>query len=319
MNKQPICSVIIPSYRSSKTIRACLTALLNQDFRLAYEIIVVDSSADETPTLIRRDFSQVRLIHLPQQTDPALARNIGAQQAQGQILAFIDADCVASPDWLGRLYATIQAGYEAVGGAIANANGETLASWASYFCEFREFLPGDTPREVDNLTLGNAAYRREPFWAVGGFPTSYFPQEDQVFHRLLGERGIKIRFDPRIVVAHHHRSQPRAFLQHQRRIGQANAQVLKKVDLPGAEFARRPWLAVVALPLLIPFRFIRTLLACRQAEHSLILRQPLLTGLCLLGMMCWGWGFLKGAFAVQQPAPRSLGSKTAGSPLPLPE
>ena len=319
MKDRALCSVIIPSYHSLVTIGTCLTALLNQDFALSYEIIVVDSSLDETPDIIRRDFPQVHLIHLPQQTDPALARNIGAQQAQGEILAFIDADCVASSDWLHRIYTTLQQGYDGVGGAIANGNGETMASWAGYFCEFREFLPGDTPRDVDNLTLGNAAYYRESFWVVGGFPTGYFPQEDQVFHRLLGERGMKIRFDPRIAVAHHHRSQPKAFLEHQSRIGQANAQVLKKIDLPGSNLARHPWLALLATPGLIPLRFIRTFIACRQTEHGLILRQPLLSGLCLLGMMWWGWGFLKGTFATQLPTPQSLDSKTAEYSFPLPE
>jgi glycosyltransferase involved in cell wall biosynthesis len=319
MKDQVVCSVIIPSYHSLDTIGTCLTALSNQDFALPYEIIVVDSSSDETPQLIRRDFPQVHLIHLPQQTDPALARNIGAQQAQGKILAFIDADCIASPDWLGKLYATLQSGYEAVGGAIANGNGKTLASWAGYFCEFREFLPGDIPRDVNNLTLGNAAYRRESFLALGGFPTGYFPQEDQVFHRLFGERGMKIRYDPRITVAHHHRSQARAFLQHQSRIGRANAQVLKKIDLSGSNLARHPWLALLAMPGLIPFRFIRTLIACRQTEQGLILRQPLLAGLCLLGMLWWGWGFLRGAFAVQPPAARTLDSKTAEYSFPVPE
>ena len=73
---------------------------------------MVDSSPDATPELIRHHFTSVKLIHLPQQTDPALARNIGAQQAQGEILAFIDADCVARSDWLHRLYTTLQQEYD---------------------------------------------------------------------------------------------------------------------------------------------------------------------------------------------------------------
>src|SRR5437868_9362423 len=79
-------SVIVPSYRSAPTIGACLTALLRQDLAQPYEIIVVDSSPDETPALVGRDFPQVRLIHRAQQTDPALARNLGAEQAHGEIL-----------------------------------------------------------------------------------------------------------------------------------------------------------------------------------------------------------------------------------------
>lgn len=295
MSSRLVCSIIIPSYRAAQTIGRCLTALLKQDIALPYEIIVVDSSPDETPDLIRRDFPQVQLIHLPHKTGPAMARNIGAQQARGEILAFIDADCVAGADWLRRLYTLIQQGYNAVGGAIANGNSETLISWASYICEFREFLPAGPPREVSNLTLGNVAYRRATFWAAGGFPARCFPQEDQVFHYSLQQRGGKIYFDPGIVVAHTHRTERAAFLHHQHRIGRANARVLGKLDLSGSAIARRPWLALLTTPALILWRFVRTIYACWWVEHGLVWRQPALLWLCWLGMCWWGRGFVRSA------------------------
>lgn len=291
----PVYSVIIPSYRSKATIQACLTALLQQDCAQPFEIIVVDSSPDETPELVRRAFPQVTLIHLPQQTDPAQARNIGAEHALGEVLAFIDSDCVARSDWLHRLATILAQGYDGVGGAIANGNGESLVSWAGYMCEFREFLPHTPARDVENLTLGNVAYRRTAFWSVGGFPVGRFPQEDQVFHRALRAHGGRLRFDPAIVVAHTHRTQARAFLRHQRRIGQANARVLREIDHPGTTLARRPSLALLAMPALIPFRFARTVWACRAVAQGMALRNPLLAGLCLLGMCFWGWGFLEEA------------------------
>jgi glycosyltransferase involved in cell wall biosynthesis len=294
MKIQPVCSVIIPSYHSAQTISACLTALLNQDFTLPYEIILVDSSADETPELVRSNFPQVQLIHLSQRTGPAWARNIGAQQAQGEILAFIDADCVANSDWLRCLYETIQQGYDAAGGAITNSNGETLVSWAGYICEFREFLPGGAPRDVDNLTLGNAAYRGTAFWASGGFPIRWFPQEDQVIHHLLRRQGYRIRFDPQIIVAHTHRTDLLAYLDHQRHIGRVNARVVSQLGLPGATLTKYPWSTSLAMPVLVLWRFARTMGACWRVERALLLRRPSLAWLCWLGMCWWGQGFLEG-------------------------
>lgn len=291
----PLCSIIIPSYRAATTIHACLAALRDQQFDQPYEIIVVDSSPDEAVVLAARQFPGVRVVHLPRQTDPAQARNIGAEQARGQYLAFIDADCNAAPDWLGRLVATLEHGYDAVGGAIANGNGATLVSWAGYLCEFREFLPGDLARDVPNLTLGNVAYRRAIFEAAGRFPVGAFPQEDQVFHHTLRGLGARIRFDARIVVAHTHRTEQAAFLEHQRRIGRANARVLRALDLPGVALVRRPWLAGLTLPGLVLLRFARTLRACWRVEDSLILRRPALAWLCWLGMCWWGRGLLEGA------------------------
>ncbi len=307
MNQSLVCSIVVPSYRSADTIGACLTSLLNQDLPLPYEVIVVDSSPDRTAAIVRERFPSVRLIQLHTQTDPATARNLGAQQAHGAVLAFIDSDCTAPQDWLRRLHATILAGYDAVGGAITNGNPVNLVSWAGYMCEFREFLPGGAPRDVPNLTIGNTAYKRESFWAVGGFPAGYFPQEDQIFHSRMVAQGMRIRLDPGITVAHTHRTTLADYLQHQRRIGRANATVLQHLDLPGAGLARRPWLAAATLPVLVPLRFVRTLRACLHVERGLAFREPLLAGLIWLGMLRWGQGFVAGAFAAQ-----SAGMQDAG-------
>lgn len=302
----PRCSVIVPSYRSAATIAACLRSLEAQCGAPSFEVVVVDSSPDETPALVRREFPWVRLIQLPRQTDPAAARNLGAGQARGEVLAFIDSDCVAAPDWLRRLHAHLASGYHAAGGAIANANRETTASWAGYLCEFREFLPEAPARDADNLTLGNAAYLRASFWACGGFPLGCYPQEDQLFHARLRAAGGRIRLDPGIVVAHTHRAKVGAFLGHQRRIGRANARVLRGLAAPGAALARRPLLATLAAPALVPLRFARTLWACRRVERNLLLRWPALLGLCWLGMCCWGLGFVEGAWSAASLPNRSL-------------
>jgi glycosyltransferase involved in cell wall biosynthesis len=297
MNEHPACSVIIPSYRSAHTIGACLTALQEQQTTRPYEIIVVDSSpdSDATPDIVRRDFPQVRLLHLPQKTDPARARNLGAQQARADALAFIDSDCIAAPDWIERLTDTLDHGYDAVGGAIANGNGDTLASWAGYMCEFREFLPTLISGDVENLTLGNVAYRRERFEAAGGFPVGCFPQEDQVFHTTLRAQGARIRFDARIIVSHMHRRSRLAFLKHQRRIGQANARVLRQLHLPGTFIVQHPLLALLALPALVSLRFVRTVTACVHIERGIVLRQLSLLWLCWVGICLWGVGLIEEA------------------------
>lgn len=288
-------SVIVPSYRSLFTIDACLRSLLDQDVRPRPEIIVVDSSPDGTSDRVEEEFPDVRLVRLRQRTDAAAARNVGAEHAHGQLLAFLDSDCVAPRDWLRRLERPLLEGYDGAGGAIANGNGESLVSWAGYLCEFREFLPGGPARDAANLTLGNAAYRRDVLLAAGGFPTGCFPQEDQVFHQRLLARRARLRLDPSIVVAHTHRTEREDFLEHQRRIGQANARALRLTGRPGALLARHRALARTALPALVPYRFARTLTACRGVEHGLVLRRPRLLWLSWLGMRAWGRGFLEGA------------------------
>lgn len=291
----PRWSVVVPSYRSLSTIDACMRSLLDQDVASGFEVIVVDSSPDGTADLVEERFPRVRLLRLAQRTEAAAARNLGAERARGRLLAFLDSDCVAPPDWLGRLESVLREGYDGVGGAIANGNGESLVSWAGYLCEFREFLPGGPARDVANLTLGNVAYRREVFEDAGGFPTGCFPQEDQVFHGRLRSRGARLRLDPSIVVAHRHRTMEREFLEHQRRIGRANARVLGLIGRGSAAIARHRGLAALTVPALVPLRFARTLFACRHVEDGLVVREPRLLWLCWLGMCSWGRGFVEGA------------------------
>lgn len=289
------CTVVVPSFQSEETIGACLRSLRGQDLDRPFEVIVVDSSSDATPERVARDFPEVRLLRRPERTPAPRGRNLGAAAAAGERLAFLDSDCLAPPDWLRRLLPLLEAGYDGAGGSITNANGETLVSWAGYFCEFREFLPGGPPRDALNLTLGNAAYRRDRFEAVGGFPEDCFPQEDQVFHDALRRRGGRLRLDPAVVVAHHHRQERAAFLEHQRRIGRANAAVLRRIDRPGSFLARRPMLARVAVPFLVPYRFARTAVSCGRVEGGLLWRRPGLAALVAQGMVAWGRGFAEGA------------------------
>lgn len=124
-------TVLIPAYNAAGTIWATLSSLLAQGFEEPYEIIVVDSSSDETPRVIADEFPTVHLIHRDQQTDPGTARNLGIVQARGEIIACIDADCIAPSDWLRRMVAAQRAGHEVVGGTIENGNPDSLVAWES--------------------------------------------------------------------------------------------------------------------------------------------------------------------------------------------
>jgi glycosyltransferase involved in cell wall biosynthesis len=287
-------SVIIPSFQSDATIRACLASVLAQDIGDPFEIFVADSGTDETADIVRREFPSVRLLKSDTRMDPALARNWCSREARGAIFAFIDSDCVAARDWLRRLCVTLEAGtYHGIGGSIRPVDGSNAAAWAGYFCEFREFLPRGTAADATYLTINNAAYRSDTFRRAGGFPEGYFPQEDQVFYQQLRAAGARIRFDPSIVVKHNHRSEVGAFLTHQSRIGAANARVVRDFDLQGRWIAAHPWSAVALFPALTTYRLARTVTACWRQEHCLMLRRPAVTGLCWLGMLAWGIGFAR--------------------------
>ncbi len=290
-------TVLIPSYNSAHTIRATLSSLLAQNFAEPYEIIVVDSSSDETPGIITTEFPTVRLTHLDRQTDPGTARNLGVVQAQGEIIACIDADCIAPPDWLGRMVDAQRAGHEIVGGTIENGNPESLIAWAGYLGEFREWLPVGQARLVDHVPTCNISYRRSIFVRFGGFPTKFYPQEDLLFHWRLSQHGVPIRFSPDIRVRHVHRSTWRAYNRHLRRIGRITARVLKLTCEEGVFLARSPLLAILAAPVLPLVKWARTIGVFMSQQPDVLRQHALALVPFLVGLYAWAVGFVEGTCA----------------------
>jgi len=290
-------TVLIPSYNAAGTIRSTLSSLLEQDFDEPYEIIVVDSSSDETPRIITKEFPAVRLIHLDEQTDPGTARNLGIVQSKGEIIACIDADCIASSDWLKRMVTAQRMGHEVVGGAIENGNPDSIISWAGYMAEFRDFLHTGAERVVSLIPGGNSSYRRSIFERFGGFPTRFYPQEDLLYYWRLNRGGIALWFDPQIRVRHIHRSSWETYPAHQRRIGRITARVLKLTGDEGVFLARSPVLALLVCPILPLVKWLRTIGVFMSQQPEVLREHALALVPFLVGLYAWAWGFVEGAWA----------------------
>ena len=94
-------SVIIPHLNQPDGLETCLRSLDAQTLDSAlFEIIVVDNGSAMPPEEVVARHAGVRLLHEPR-PGPGPARNTGAESANGDIFAFIDADCRADSDWTG--------------------------------------------------------------------------------------------------------------------------------------------------------------------------------------------------------------------------
>jgi len=95
----PTLSVIIPVYNNQEMLRKCLTSIYNSDYK-NYEVIVVDSaSPTKAVSDVAKEFN-CRLIVLEKDDGVANARNIGADNARGDILVFFDPDIVLEKNTL---------------------------------------------------------------------------------------------------------------------------------------------------------------------------------------------------------------------------
>lgn len=95
MTKNPIVSVIIPTYNRAHLIGRAIQSVLNQTYQ-DFEIIVVDDgSTDNTKEVVenfRKENKRIRYIWYEKNKGGAVARNIGIRDAKGEYIAFLDSD-----------------------------------------------------------------------------------------------------------------------------------------------------------------------------------------------------------------------------------
>ena len=148
-------SVIVPAWQAADTLPACLDGLARQDAD-GFEVLVVDDgSTDGTAEIAER--AGVRLLRTDR-LGPVGARNRGAAEASGDVLAFTDADCVPEPGWLSAGMACIEEGFELVQGLVRPARPH--GPWE------RTISVG---AEIGLYETANLFLRRSAFERVGGF------------------------------------------------------------------------------------------------------------------------------------------------------
>jgi glycosyltransferase involved in cell wall biosynthesis len=103
MTERPLISVVIPCFNAERTLLRTLASVRNQTYRPIEIIAVDDASRDGTLGLLReQEAAGVRVIAQPRNGGAPAARNAAIAIAQGEFLAFIDADDEWDPDKLER-------------------------------------------------------------------------------------------------------------------------------------------------------------------------------------------------------------------------
>jgi GT2 family glycosyltransferase len=197
----PTVSVIVAAYNSHVTIAGTLEALGKQT-RRDFEVIVVDSSPNETTADIMRRFPWVRYIHSKTRLGPHAARNLGAEHAQGDLLVFTDADAYAVPEWIERLVEAHRETGKLIVGGIDCYGGKWI-DWGNHFCKFDKWLPGGPPRPIDIAPTVNFMIPVSDFEAAGRYDADTF-LADTTFSWTLNKLGKTLYFVPAAAIAHHH-------------------------------------------------------------------------------------------------------------------
>lgn len=171
----PSVSVVVCAYANERWPFLCQAIESVQQQRApAHEIIVVVDHNSALIARARRSFPMVTIIPNTESRGLAGARNTGTRLATGDVVAFLDDDATAEPDWLAEL----TAGYAdprvaGIGGAILPRWERECPPWfpAEFLwvvgCSYHG-LPRETA-SIRNMIGANMSFRRELFTTVGGF------------------------------------------------------------------------------------------------------------------------------------------------------
>ena len=197
-------SVVIPHFNQPEELGRCLRSLQGQDAGgHEVEIIVVDNGSTRMPEDVVARFAGVRLAR-DLTKGPGPARNHGVSLSHGELLAFIDSDCVADPGWLAAIARRFADDPDAkvLGGdvQILHIDATHPTAIEAFESEFgyrmEHYIKGQ------NFTgTGNLAMRRPVFDTVGGFAGIGVAEDRDWCHRALAS-GIRVTWTPEMRAFH---------------------------------------------------------------------------------------------------------------------
>lgn len=208
------------NYGRAELLRACLKSLLDQTWpRL--EILVVDNGSPDHSTEVVSSFADrgIRLLALTENRGFAAAVNLGVRQARGELVALLNNDAVASPEWVEQLVSGVDAAPD-VGMCASKIlfHGSDVIDKAGHLIfpdgqnrgrgtGERDRGQYDRTREVLAADGCAALYRREVLQQVGGFDENFFAYAEDADLGLRARRlGWRCLYVPGAVVHHHHSS-----------------------------------------------------------------------------------------------------------------
>jgi GT2 family glycosyltransferase len=214
----PLASVIVVCWNAEDVIGRCLEHLLAQDHP-NYEVIVVDDASTDatlaTAESVRAAPGELEIVRNARNRGCPAARNVGLRHARGEIVAFIDADGFATPDWLRRLTASFD-GDPTIGGVastvffddnplVLNGAGGTVnqQGWAADLSMNESYETAQIASEALYAMGCGMAFRRDAIDRVGPFDDAMLNYYDDVDYGMrVWRAGYRVTVAPDAWVDH---------------------------------------------------------------------------------------------------------------------
>jgi N-acetylglucosaminyl-diphospho-decaprenol L-rhamnosyltransferase len=211
----PEISIVIVTWNGVQHLEACLTAVASQQEVDAETILADNASTDGTIDFVRARFPWVRIVSLDRNHGFAGGNNAGAREARGRLLAFLNNDTVADPNWLRALRKGLD---EPHGVALATSRivylhdpatvdsaGDGMTRWGGAFKRHHGRPAADVTESRDVFGACGAAFMipKRVFDALGGFDRDFFVSHEDVDLSYRAQlRGYRCRYVADAVVRH---------------------------------------------------------------------------------------------------------------------
>lgn len=176
--KEPLVSVIVPTYNSSKFLEACLKSIKEQAYP-NIELIVVDNNSTDTTKEIAKKFTDKVFNKGPERS---AQRNYGVHESRGEFVVIIDSDMELSPEVIAQCVAVVSED-TTVQGVIIPEESFGEGFWAQCKKLERSFYVGVEWMEAARF------FRREAYVQAGGYDEEMVSGEDWDLSQRVGERG----------------------------------------------------------------------------------------------------------------------------------
>jgi glycosyltransferase involved in cell wall biosynthesis len=192
--------ISVINYNGGATIGTCLAAVYSSTHE-SFEVIVVDDCSTDNSVEITQTFP-VKLIRLQRHSGASRARNTGAGHSTGEVLFFLDADCIVATNTLFIADSAISREQNTVIGGTY----EKISYDDTFFSTFQSMFVNysETKRqEPDYIATHAMIIHADLFRKSGGFAENFLPiLEDVEFsHRMRGA-GYRLKMTPEILVRH---------------------------------------------------------------------------------------------------------------------
>jgi glycosyltransferase involved in cell wall biosynthesis len=174
-------AVVVLALGAPPTAIQAVRSLLDQ--KPPAEVVVVNSGGGDMKGLLQRHGIDVPVIESDERLYAGAARNRGIRATQAPFVAFLAADCLATPGWVRERLEAHESGVAAVGSAVMNSHAHNPFAWAAHLTIWARRLPG----AEKGLPFG-ASYKRQLFEEHGLFREDLPRGEDGEFHTRLPPR-----------------------------------------------------------------------------------------------------------------------------------